>query len=118
MEEQAHRYGPEVWKRFKARTAQHFTTVPPLIGLSRLRTAQSGLHTTTRSYDSLSRLVGDAQSGRNVGYQRDDAGNATQIAYPSGATISRTFDPLDRLGPGTSPSRGRRRRSSKSRKTP
>ncbi|MDQ1347353.1 MAG: hypothetical protein QG573_723, partial [Acidobacteriota bacterium] len=66
-------------------------------GLSRLISAQSGLHTATRSYDSLSRLLSDGQNGRAVGYERDDAGNATQMTYPSGAEIVRGFDPLDRL---------------------
>ncbi len=37
MDNQAPRYPADVWKRFKAHTAQHFTAVPPLIGLSRLR---------------------------------------------------------------------------------
>ncbi|MEO8195271.1 MAG: RHS repeat-associated core domain-containing protein [Thermoanaerobaculia bacterium] len=66
-------------------------------GLSRLISAQSGLHTATRSYDSLSRLLSDGQNGRAVGYERDDAGNATQLTYPSGAQIVRGFDALDRL---------------------
>ncbi len=66
-------------------------------GLSRLIAAQSGLHTATRSYDSLSRLLADGQNGRAVGYERDDAGNATQLTYPSGAEIVRGFDALDRL---------------------
>lgn len=37
MDSQADRYGPEVWQRFKRRTAQHFVNVPPLSGVSRLR---------------------------------------------------------------------------------
>ncbi len=66
-------------------------------GLSRLISAQSGLHTATRSYDSLSRMLSDGQDGRAVGYERDDGGNATQLTYPSGAEIVRGFDALDRL---------------------
>lgn len=39
MEDEASRYEPKVWERFKRRTAQHYTHVPPLKGLSRLRTS-------------------------------------------------------------------------------
>jgi hypothetical protein len=39
MEDEASRYAPDVWQRFKRRTAQHYTHVPPLSGLSRLRTS-------------------------------------------------------------------------------
>jgi len=39
MDDQRGSYPPAVWRRFKERTEQHFTRVPPLIGLSRLKTS-------------------------------------------------------------------------------
>ncbi|MBL8956239.1 MAG: c-type cytochrome [Myxococcaceae bacterium] len=37
MDEKVNQYTPAVWERFKRRTAEHFTRMPPLIGLGRLR---------------------------------------------------------------------------------
>lgn len=64
--------------------------------LDRLVQATSGAITTTREYDSLSRLLSETTGGRTVTYTRNDAGSATEIGYPSGLTLPRSFDALDR----------------------
>jgi|GEM_PF-4618994 len=82
-------------------------------GLSRLVSALDTDSWVSRSWDSRSLLrrevVGlevarDSQNeliavgvGREVEYSYDDAGNQTVIDHPSGRSISRTFDRLDRL---------------------
>ncbi|NJL27416.1 MAG: hypothetical protein HC897_05730, partial [Thermoanaerobaculia bacterium] len=65
-------------------------------GLDRLTSAQSGAVMSERGYDSLSRVVRDMSHGHTVSYQLDDAGNITNLTYPSAQTIERTIDALDR----------------------
>ncbi|NJL29550.1 MAG: RHS repeat protein, partial [Thermoanaerobaculia bacterium] len=65
-------------------------------GLNRLTRGQSGDVISELGYDSLSRMVQDKVNGRAFAYQLDDAGNATKTTYPSGKTIERTIDALDR----------------------
>ncbi|HEX7183314.1 MAG TPA: RHS repeat-associated core domain-containing protein [Thermoanaerobaculia bacterium] len=64
-------------------------------GLGRTLRAQSGDVVTEMAYDSLSRLVSETIAGKTVSYNHDDAGNPTRISYPSGHSITQTFDPLD-----------------------
>ena len=77
-------------------------------GLGRLRTASNDFAEITRQYDSRSNIVreiqnADADGGfqgiydRVIEYSHDDANNMNQIVYPSGRTIDRTFDKLNRL---------------------
>jgi len=70
-------------------------------GLSRLTQAVSGTGpgavTSNRSYDSLSRMTSETTAGKTVAYQHDAAGNVTSVAYPSGVSVTRQIDQLDRL---------------------
>ena len=70
-------------------------------GLSRLTQAVSGTGpgavTSTRSYDSLSRMTSETTAGKTVAYQHDVAGNVTSLSYPSGVSVTRQIDQLDRL---------------------
>jgi YD repeat-containing protein len=70
-------------------------------GLHRLTQATSGTGpgaaTSARTYDSHSRMTSETTAGKTVSFQLDDAGNVTGITHPSGATVSRTVDALDRL---------------------
>ena len=66
-------------------------------GLSRLTLAQSGIHVTSQTYDSLSRRLTETTDGRTITFEHDDAGNATQQLYPSGTTLTHVFDALDRM---------------------
>ncbi len=65
-------------------------------GLDRLLRGQGGDVVTDLAFDSLSRQIREATAGRTVSYEHDDAGNVVAIGYPSGATIGRVIDPLDR----------------------
>ena len=65
-------------------------------GLSRLTQAQSGSHVTSHAYDSLSRRISETTNGRTIAFQHDDAGNATQQDYPSGTSLTQSFDALNR----------------------
>ena len=65
-------------------------------GLSRLTQVQSGTHVTSRTYESLSRLISETTNGKTTTYQQDDAGNVTQQNYPSGTSVAQTFDGLNR----------------------
>ena len=65
-------------------------------GLSRLVRTQAGSIVSTFSYDSLSRTTSESSDGRKTTYLRDDAGNVTAMIYPSGLTVLRQFDELDR----------------------
>ncbi len=71
-------------------------------GLSRLTQVQSGSHVTSHTYDSLSRRLTETTNGKTIAYQHDDAGNATQQAYPSGTNLTYSFDALNRLQAVTS----------------
>ena len=57
-----------------------------------------GTGTSTFSYDTLGRLVSQANgAGASVGYKYDAAGNRTGITYPNGKTVTRAFDAASRL---------------------
>ena len=66
-------------------------------GLGRLTQATSGSVTSARTYDSLSRVTSETTGGKTVGYQLDAAGNVTAMTYPSGVTVNRQVDDLNRL---------------------
>jgi YD repeat-containing protein len=73
-------------------------------GLSRIKAVLSGDVSTQRRYDSLSRLVEDRTGVRSVGYRYDDAGNETELLYPSGLDLHSHVDVLnrpDRIGGST-----------------
>ncbi len=65
-------------------------------GLSRLVRTQAGSIVSAFAYDSLSRTTSETSDGRKTTYLRDDAGNALAMLYPSGLTVLRQFDELDR----------------------
>lgn len=77
-------------------------------GLSRLVRAQDDDSlvvrgsSTTSGYDSLSNVLRETQQVLPAGPQRtviaeyDGVSNATQLVYPGGRTIARTYDALDR----------------------
>ncbi len=77
-------------------------------GLGRLRTADNDFAQVTREYDSRSNLILevqniDAASSFNAAYDReveygyDSANNNTQLTYPGGREVYRTYDELNRL---------------------
>ena len=77
-------------------------------GLGRLRTAENDFSKITREYDSRSNVIRELQnidsaggfpiaSDREVSYQFDLANNTTQLTYPGGREIYRTFDALNRM---------------------
>ncbi|MDY7095737.1 MAG: RHS repeat-associated core domain-containing protein [Acidobacteriota bacterium] len=57
----------------------------------------NGTVTTTLTYDSLGRVLTETGPAGTVGYQRDTVGNAVELSYPSGLTLGRIPDPLNRL---------------------
>ena len=65
-------------------------------GLSRLTQVQSGSHVTSHTYDSLSRRLTETTDGRTITSQHDDAGNPTEKLYPSGTSLTQSFDALNR----------------------
>jgi len=77
-------------------------------GLGRLRTAENDFSKITREYDSRSNVTREFQnidsaggfpiaSDREVTYEFDLANNTTQLTYPGGREIYRTFDALNRM---------------------
>ena len=66
-------------------------------GMGRLVSAARGKAVVRRTYDTLSRLITECQSGRLVGFTYDGAGNATRISYPSGYWVERKYDILNRI---------------------
>ena len=57
---------------------------------------------TGHTYDSLSRRLTETTNSRTITYQHDDAGNPTQQSYPSGTSLTQSFDELNRLQAVTS----------------
>ena len=51
----------------------------------------------TYEYDALNRVTRECQNGNPVQRAYDAAGNATQVMYPSGFVVNRTFDADNRL---------------------
>jgi len=77
-------------------------------GLGRLRTAENGFAKITREYDSRMNVIREIQnidqaggfpaaSDRVVDYAFDVANNNSNMTYPSGREIYRTYDELNRL---------------------
>jgi|GEM_PF-1746331 len=76
-------------------------------GLGRMIAASNDFAVIVREYDSRSNIIRELQnvdapsfpelSDRVVQYAHDDANNMTQIVYPSGRTIDRSYDILNRL---------------------
>jgi RHS repeat-associated protein len=73
-------------------------------GLSRLvraaddnGNAAQATQVTEYVYDSLSRLLEERQNGRAISSRYTGDGKRTQVTYPGGRVISRTFDGLDRI---------------------
>ena len=61
-------------------------------------TMTDGTGTTTSTYDSRERLIGQVTGAGNVaGYGYDPAGNLTKITYPGSKAVSRSYDTVDRL---------------------
>jgi len=61
-----------------------------------------GTGTTTFAYDSLGRLTSETNgAGATSGYTYDPAGNVTQITYPNGKAVSRSFYADNRLKEST-----------------
>lgn len=68
-------------------------------GLSRLKSAvTSGTAptSTSRTYDSLSRVLTETQGAYTVARVVDDVGNYSETAYSAGNVVSTTFDALNR----------------------
>ena len=65
-------------------------------GLNRLTSAASGGVATGYGWDSLSRMRTETVAGRTVTYTPDAVGNVRDLAYPSGHTLTTTYDPLNR----------------------
>ena len=66
-------------------------------GLNRLAAAVTGGVAVARHFDSLSRLLAEAQPNGTVQYAYDGAGNRTHVAYPGGQQIRKTYDVLNRV---------------------
>lgn len=77
-------------------------------GLDRMRSAINEHSKVTRDYDSRSFIVSETQnvdaansfpaaSDRTITSVIDTAGNETQLTYPSGPVVTRTFDGLNRV---------------------
>jgi YD repeat-containing protein len=66
-------------------------------GLNRLAAAVTGDVAVERHFDSLSRLLAEAQPNGTVQYAYDGAGNRTHVAYPGGQQIRKTYDVLNRV---------------------
>jgi YD repeat-containing protein len=54
-------------------------------------------HVVENVYDSLGRLLEERQDGKAISSRYTGDGKRTQITYPGGRVISRTFDPIDRI---------------------
>nr|MDJ0837691.1 RHS repeat-associated core domain-containing protein [Acidobacteriota bacterium] len=65
-------------------------------GLSRLVAAEDDDSLVTRAYDSLSRVTREVLNGRATNSVFDGVGNKIQCIYPSGRTITTTYDALER----------------------
>jgi len=63
-----------------------------------LWTVSEGGRTTTRTYDSLNRLMTYSDGeGHTIGYEYDPAGNLTTLTYPDGRQVHYTYDTYNRL---------------------
>ncbi len=65
-------------------------------GLSRPIWARSGNVIVERGFDSMSRLLSAKTGNDIVGYEYDPSGNPKTLTYPSGRSLVRRFDGLNR----------------------
>ncbi|MHC4414366.1 MAG: RHS repeat domain-containing protein [Planctomycetota bacterium] len=65
-------------------------------GLSRLVSAEDDDSVVTNSYDSLSQATQEVLNGQTTQCTYDGVGNMTRCVYPSGRTITCTYDELER----------------------
>ncbi|WP_320043631.1 hypothetical protein [uncultured Desulfobacter sp.] len=65
--------------------------------LSRMVTATDGTHTTTFAYNDYGRLVTETQGAYQVAKRFDANGNKTQVTYPSGRVVDKTYNENDAL---------------------
>jgi len=68
-------------------------------GLSRVKFADStgsAPTSTSRTYDSLSRVLTETQGAHTVTRAHDAAGNVTTLTYPGGNVVTTTYDSLNR----------------------
>ncbi|MFO0984277.1 MAG: RHS repeat-associated core domain-containing protein [Planctomycetota bacterium] len=65
-------------------------------GLSRIVRAQNDVALVVRWYDSLSHVIGETLNGKTTQCTFDGAGNRIRLVYPSGRTVSRFNDALNR----------------------
>lgn len=66
-------------------------------GLSRCVSAANDSSTATFAFDSLGNCVRSTQDGLTTTSTFDGVGNCTAMTYPSGGTVSCTYDALDQL---------------------
>jgi len=66
-------------------------------GLSHIVRADDDDSVVQMAYDSLGRVTADVQNGQTVGSVYDPVGNMLACLYPSGRSITNTFDQLERL---------------------
>ena len=62
-----------------------------------LISATNADYSVTFTYDDAGRVVSESVNGQTTGYARDTAGNVTTLSYPSGRSVTRSFDNLNRL---------------------
>ena len=66
-------------------------------GAGRLLYALAPGGAVRHTYDSLSRLVAETQGDRSVRYLHDAAGNVTNVVYPGGEEVRRSYDVRNRV---------------------
>ena len=66
-------------------------------GLGRVRSAANDAATVLFLYDSLGSLVRETRGGKSTVAACDAMGNPSQVTYPGGRTVVRTFDALERV---------------------
>jgi RHS repeat-associated protein len=66
-------------------------------GLMRLIRAADNDSVVQRQYDSLSNMTAETLNGKTTRWTHDGEGNELTLTYPSGRTLARTFDVLERL---------------------
>ncbi|RYF76363.1 MAG: RHS repeat protein [Comamonadaceae bacterium] len=93
----------QVWDNLNRLTARNYPLSSDNIqfayDLRGLKTAAqftSGAHTVTYAWDNAARLTSTTAGGRTLSYLYDAAGNRTRTAWPDGAYVDTTYDPLNR----------------------
>jgi YD repeat-containing protein len=82
--------------RYPGEAGQHVETYR-FDGLNRLVAAAVPGVTTSRRFDSLSRVLEETQAGRTLGCDYDGAGNVVGLRYPSGQHVRKSYDPHNRV---------------------